>query len=444
MTVAASASAEAASPPPAGVRAPAAAVEKTHAATPPKKPAAPKADTAHAKKPGVDLLAGIRVGGYLQAQYESHQDSENQLQQGGAPLNLDRFVLRRARVKVRRAWKYSSVMIELDANTVHGPSSFGVQHAEASLFYRGDNSEDELPIAKLTMGLFDVPFGYELTESPKERLFMERSRQSLAFFPAEPDLGIGLSGKVLFVKYAVAVMNGEPKSEVTGFQLRDPNSQKDVIGRVGVDVPIGKRFRVSGGVSALNGYGFHKGTDNTKNVVVWKDLNEDGQINTGELEALPGTSGTVSENFFRWSVGADLQLRMKTELGMTQLYGEIVAGSNMDRGLFVADPVLTSIDARELGYYIGLVQQVTPYGVFGLRYDYYNPNANFLDRQGGKIIPSTQDMQTWAPLVGLVLPGRAKLLLEYDIIRDYTARDSSGVPIDRKNNVWTLRLQGEL
>lgn len=78
---------------------------------------------------------------------------------------------------------------------------------------------------------------------------------------------------------------------------------------------------------------------------------------------------------------------------MTQLYGELVAGSNMDRGLFVADPVLTSIAAREVGYYIGLVQQVTPYGVVGLRYGYYNPNADFLDRQGGKIVPSTQDVR---------------------------------------------------
>lgn len=411
------------------------AVAKAPAASPP---------AASADKSGLDLFAGLHVTGYVQAQYESHQDSEDQLLQGGTPLNLNRFVLRRARLKVERAWKYSSMMIELDANTVHGPSSFGVQHAEASLFYRGDNSDDQLPVAKLTMGLFDVPFGYELTESPKERPFMERSLQSLSFFPAEPDLGVRLSGQVLFVKYAVAVMNGEPKSEVTGFALRDPNSAKDVVGRVGVDVPVGGKLRISGGVSALNGYGFHKGTDNTKNTVIWKDLNEDGQINTGELEALPGTSGTRSQNFFRWSVGADVQVRLETKLGMSQLYGELVAGSNMDRGLFIADPVLTSIDARELGYYIGLVQQVTPYGVVGLRYDYYNPNADFLDRQGGKIVPSTQDVKTWAPLVGLVLPGRAKLLFEYDFIRDYLARDKSGVPTDRKNNVWTLRLQGQL
>ncbi len=444
MTVAASASAEEAPPPAASQPAPAATAPGTDSKAAQKPAAQEPAADKHADKSGIDLLAGIRISGYLQAQYESHQDSENQLQQGGAPLNLDRFVLRRARVRVERIWKFSSVMVEFDANTVHGPSSFGVQHAEASLFYRGDNPESELPVAKLTMGLFDVPFGYELTESPKARPFMERSLASLAFFPAEPDLGVGLSGKVSFVKYAVAVMNGEPKSEVTGFQLRDPNSQKDVVGRVGVDVPIGERFRVSGGVSAINGYGFYKGTDNTKSVVVWTDLNEDGQINTGELQALPGTSGTVSQNFFRWAVGADLQIRMKSKLGMTQLYGELTAGSNMDRGLFVADPVLTSIDARELGYYIGLVQQVTPYGVVGLRYDYYNPNADFLDRQGGRIVPSTQDIQTWSPLVGVVLPERAKLLFEYDFIRDYLARDKSGVPADRKNNVWTVRLQGEL
>jgi hypothetical protein len=59
-------------------------------------------------------------------------------------------------------------------------------------------------------------------------------------------------------------------------------------------------------------------------------------------------------------------------------------------------------------------------------------------------LPKTQTVKTLSPLVGLVLPERARLLLQYDFIRDYLARDDAGVPSDADNNQWTLRLQVEL
>jgi len=40
----------------------------------------------------------LKITGYVQAQYEGHQDSEDQLQQGGALLNQNRFLLRRTRL----------------------------------------------------------------------------------------------------------------------------------------------------------------------------------------------------------------------------------------------------------------------------------------------------------------------------------------------------------
>ena len=42
------------------------------------------------------------------------------------------------------------------------------------------------------------------------------------------------------------------------------------------------------------------------------------------------------------------------------------------------------------------------------------------------------------------LPERARLLLQYDIIRDNYGRDSVGVPMDLSNNTLTLRLQVQL
>jgi hypothetical protein len=232
----------------------------------PKKPAEAPAQATAADSP-------FKVSGYIQAQYEFHQDSEDQLQQGGVPLNQNRFLLRRTRLKVLRDWQYGGVMVELDANTVKG-AAIGLQHAEVSFAYR---NQDYSPLVQVTLGLFDNPFGREVLESPRDRPFMERSLASRGFFPSEPDLGVRLSGQAAWFRYSVAVVNGQPLGDRTGFALQDPNAHKDVLGRVGVDVTPSTPVRVIGGVSVLNGMGFHPGSDATKNMVVWRDnISESG------------------------------------------------------------------------------------------------------------------------------------------------------------------------
>ena len=407
---------------------------------PPVAPKKSETKSAKAAAPETPLDQSLQVRGYVQGQYESHQDSEDQLAPGGAPLNQNRFVLRRARVRLERQWAYGGLMLELDANTVRGPA-IGVQHAEVSLAYR---NPDQTPLASFTIGLFDNPFGREVLESPRERPFMERSFASRAFFPAEPDLGARIAGQVAWFRYAVAVVNGQPLGDRTGFILQDPNSHKDVLGRVGVAVNARPNVRVSGGVSVLNGKGFHPGSDATKNVIVWKDIDENGQFGAGEFQAVPGTAAVASQNFERWLLGADLAVEFDSSLGKSLIAGELSAGSNMDRNVFVADPVTTSVDQREVGYYIALVQEFRGGPIAGFRFDSYNPNSDFLDSRAGKLVPTSQTIKTFSPLVGFQVPHRARLVLEYDIIRDALARNAAGVPTDRKNNVWTLRLQGEL
>jgi hypothetical protein len=375
----------------------------------------------------------------VQGQYESHQDSEDQLRQGGALLNKDRFLVRRARLKLEREWEWSSVMIELDGNTTNG-SSIGIQHAEASILYRGANPSPAMPpMIRLTFGLFDTPFGYELVESPRTRFFMERSVASRAFFPSEPDVGARLSGALGWFRYSFAFVNGQPKDS-KDYPLQDPNSQKDFVARVGALVAPSRNLEISFGTSFLNGTGFHKGTDATKNTVVWRDQNENGQVDAGEIQALPGQAATPSQNFDHWAIGADLKIRLRTRFGWTQLYGEIQAAANLDRSLVIADPILTGNDYRELGYYVGFVQEVGEYAAFGLRTDYYDPNADLFALKGGKNLPSTQKIRTLSPMVAAIL-GPARLIFQYDAIKDYLARDARGVPVDLKNNTWTLRLQ---
>src|SRR5690606_36255612 len=137
-------------------------------------------------------------------------------------------------------------------------------------------------------------------------------------------------------------------------------------------------FEIAGGVSGLTGKGFQKGSDATKDSLSWDDVNGDGQVQSDELKGTLGSPATPSRNFDRWLVGADLRLHVKTKLGKTTLYGEVQAGTNMDRASFVADPIAAGGNVRELGYYIGLLQEVTPYGIVGFRYDHYDPDADIL------------------------------------------------------------------
>jgi hypothetical protein len=47
-------------------------------------------------------------------------------------------------------------------------------------------------------------------------------------------------------------------------------------------------------------------------------------------------------------------------------------------------------------------------------------------------------------MVGLVFPGRARLVFQYDHILDLLGLDARGVPTDLRNDQWALRLQVEL
>jgi hypothetical protein len=424
------------------------ALAPTPAPTPAPAPApAPAPDTVRVEREpsltgGVTGPLGLVFSGYVQGQFESNQASEDQLQQGGVALNQDRFLVRRARLRVDRAWTWASTAIEVDGNTVRGPA-FGLRRAEASLVWRNPD-RDAPPYVRLTAGLSEIPFGYEMTESSRARFFMERSQGSLALFPGEPDVGVRISGGIGFFRYAVAALNGEPIDDRPGRVAGDPNAAKDIVARVGIDTKPREEVRVSGGVSFLTGKGFHAGKDATKNGVVWRDLNENGTIDNGEITAVPGTAATPSQSFTRWAFGADLQLSLVTPIGKTRLYGEIFAAQNADRGYLVADPIATGSDIREVGFYAGFLQEVGRYAVVGFRTDHYNPNADLFDKRRGKLIPADASVHTYSPLIGAQLPDRVRVLLQYDAIVDSLARDTQGVPIDLRNDRITIRVQGEL
>ena len=387
---------------------------------------------------------GLVVSGFVQAQYTASQLSEDQLAPDGTPLNRDRFLLRHARLRLDGSWQWVRLVFELDGNTVQG-SYVGLHRAEAALLWR-NQKPDAPPYAMVSVGLQQIPFGYELPEGVRYRGFMERTLGSQALFPGDSDLGARLAGGIGFFRYALAVMNGSPLVERAGAANTIFTQERDIAGRVGVDTATGKQrgWNLSGGVSFLEGTGFHAGTAPTVGGVIWRDTNENGVVDPGELVGLPPRAATPSQTFTHWAVGADAQLKVKSRLGWSQLYGEVTLASNLDRGYLPSDPTFTGYDVRQLAAYVGLVQEVFGWGLVGCRWDYYNPDADFTDTRRGARVPTSAAVQTVSPMLGVVLFDRVRVLAQYDVIVDSLARTTSGAPTDLANNVWTLRVQGDL
>lgn len=381
--------------------------------------------------------AGLEISGYLHAQYQHSAASEDQLNPSGQPINETELVLRRARLRVDRAWDYAAATLELDANTVRGVT-VGIRRAEAAIFYRGRNPSGLPPLLGLAVGVTDLPFGFELGESARDRIFVERTLGSTALFPTEADAGAKLYGGYSVLRYAVAASNGEPVDR-NGLP-HDPNAAKDVTGRVGAEGEVARGFTLAGGTSFVTGTGFHRGQAARKSVIRWRDDNEDGVLQANEVIATPGTAATPSKNFDRWVLGLDLEAALATPLGRTILYGEAFVASSYDRGYAPADPAVSGVDVREAGGYVALAQEVTKYGLFGLRASIYDPNADLVETRAAQTVPKIQTVKTVSALAALVLPGRARLSFQYDFTKDYLARDSLGVPTDADNNRWTLRL----
>ncbi|HEY0840579.1 MAG TPA: hypothetical protein VGD74_10375 [Vulgatibacter sp.] len=403
----------------------------------------PAVPSAPAPAPAVrgEPSSPVTVSGYLQSQYEHHLDSEDQLRQGGKALNLDRFLVRRARLRLAADWEWAGGVIEFDGNTTSGGFHADLYRAEAKLHYRP--SPNAPALVEGAIGAMTIPFGFDLVQSSRLRPFMERSLVVRSLFPSPVDLGARVGGTWEWLHWTVAAMNGEPKSS-GAFAGGDPNGAKDLVVRVGVDTGSDAPLRVSGNVSFLGGKGFHAGTDATKSRVEWRDLNEDGIAQQYEYTPVPGRAATPSKNFDRWAVGADVQLEYVSSIGSTWLLGEMILAQNLDRHLFQNDPVETGLDARGFGWYVAAVQELGKYAMAGFRFDSYDPDANSFDSRRGKLVPRSMRIDTFSPMVGLVLPDIARLTFQYDFIRDHLARDEQGLPADLANDAWTLRLQVNL
>ena len=378
------------------------------------------------------VFLAVAVGGYVQADgVVKAQDSEDELDPStGAPLNQERFLVRRARLRsvVERGDLRGS--FDLDGSTVEGSR---VRLVQAEVAWRWAFGE-------VAGGLMKIPFGVEVPSHTEERFFLEETRTARALFPGDFDAGVRASVRWRFLVADLAVMNGAPAGELaqTG---GDPNSDKDLVGRAGIDLELAPGVRLAAGLSGLTGTGFHAGDVATKDTLTWRDANEDGLVQLTELQVIPGRTATPSEGFTRFGVGGDVRVvATLPRLGELAVFVEAVIAEDLDRGLLVADPVELGRSRRELGWQAGATLELGPWAQAGLRVDRYDPDRDAHDQQGAALVPTDASVTTIAGAVG-IRRGLDRLTLEYDHEQNAFGRSLAGVPETRAADRVTLRAQ---
>lgn len=383
----------------------------------------------------------LDLTGYVQADAIAwSQESADELDPSTrAPLNQEHFAIPRASLRVDARRDQLSAELELEGFTSRATlprrtQTSGVRLETAWVGWH------RAKLVEVLGGLFRTPFGMQTPSSPRTRPFLELPTMARALFPGDIDAGVMVRGAYGLIRYSVAAMNGAPVGDAQ-WKGTDPTGSYDIVGRIGAEVELPYRGKIVAGVSALDGKGLHPGTAPTKDSLQWVDENQDGIVQTTELQVLPGMTGTPSQTFEHNALGADLEVHWcLCVLGTGSVFAEAVIATNLDRGLVYADPIASTRDLRHFGFAIGAVQNLGAHAQVGARYDRYDADRDANEREGVMLVGVDKVFST----ISVMAAGRwhdARLMVEYDHQRNPFGRADNGMPVTRESDSLTFRAQ---
>jgi phosphate-selective porin len=303
-----------------------------------------------------DKLKKIKVSGYVQARYEASQASDDSVRATGNPLaltpaNLDRFYIRRARLKVN--WdpmERTQAVVYID-----GGSDRQIRLLEAWV----QISDPWTPTQQhqLTFGQFNIPFGYEIERSSSARELPERSRAENVLFPGERDRGVKLANRWSDrFETVVAVLNGGGIGQAD-YPNTDPTSAKDVVGRARVSLgKLDAAVSASAGRHVIGLTGPDARTDRTR-------LGADAQV---YWELPKGGGGTL-----RGEVYAGEEFNPDSVAVLTTRPSNAAPTRVLRPGASAAH-----LDSEYLGWYLMLVQNLGDRFQAAVRYDAFDRNTD--------------------------------------------------------------------
>jgi len=355
-------------------------------------------------------------------------------------------MVRRGRVKVAYSGEVTQLAVQIDV------TEKGVATKDAYIAF----TEPFLKTFGIKAGIFDRPFGYEISYSSSLRESPERGRMSQILFPGERDLGAMLiiqppkTSKWNFFRIEGGMFAGDGINP-------DFKQMKDFIGHLTFfGTSKNEFFKWGAGVSYYNG-GVYQGT---------KYIYKMATLDDGETKgfAIDSASTNLGAYANRGYYGVDAQLTFAFPWGITTLRGEYIMGqqpaydgngsaSTNDPTYYKTAPAKNTYIRNFNGAYFYFIQDIWKSPVqIAIKYDWYNPNTEVsgdnikptysFNNASFKTYLSSSDIP-YATL-GLGVNYRflenLKLCAWYAIVRNQGTM-ISGYYTDVKDNVFTLRLQ---
>lgn len=292
----------------------------------------------------------LKFSGYVQTQWTwNHADVPTGDQND--------FSIRRGRLKAAYTSVYGEAVIQIDA------TEDDVKVKDVFLKLKAPNVE----WVALRGGIFNRPFGYEISYSSSRRESPERSRIFQTLFPKERDLGAELifkgpaNTKLQPLTLNIGLFSGN------GGQAKETDSRKDFIGHLSYTKKQ-NNLTYGFGASLYAGGVRLAGEDGQK---AYKFANrafvEDTKLKPGDYAK-------------RQYYGVDGQIGLNSVLGVTSLHGEYLWGTQPGAVGDSKSPtgaITSDIYVRKFsGYYLQFVQDIaTSKHSLVLKYDAYDPNT---------------------------------------------------------------------
>lgn len=374
-------------------------------------------------------LSNIKISGYIQGQYQVGQETAN-LRVGTnlSKTNTNsRIGMRRSRIKFSYDKGIASAVFQIDATE----RAIGLKDAYINI----RSPWQFFGRSALRIGVFDRPFGHEISYSSSLRESPERSTIFNNLFPDERDLGAmvilqpKVSSPLHFLRLEAGLFAGN------AIQL-EPDNRFDFIGHLSATNRIGEKISWSLGTSYYHGY------RQINSAYVYKM--GDGAFT---LNASNDNIGTYAPRRY-W--GVDAHIKIQNPLGTTQLRAEYLLGrqpstANSFRSHNSSSPTSGDTYVRPFsGGYAILVHQLgkSPFSLVA-KYDWLDPNTKLSKDALGLGHSTTADVAQETLGLGLLwhVDSHLRLQAYYEIPHNEQSSNLSGYERDRKDQAFTLRIQ---
>ncbi len=362
----------------------------------------------------VKKMNQLKLSGYIQAQWKWDQSKIDAGSQND-------FSIRRGRLKSTYSNQFGEAVLQIDI------TESGVGIKDAYLRFQ----DPRVNWVGLKAGVFDRPFGYEISYSSSRRESPERSKVFLTLFPKERDLGAALEFKgpkntaLRNFSLSAGLFTGN------GGAAKETDSKKDFIGHLGFNKDFGGvvlglgTSLYEGGVRLAAGQNAYK-MENGRFVQDTK---------------LSGTNDYAKREYF----GFDGQLAIKSSAGVTTLRGEYLWGTQPGLAAKSDSPtgaVTDDIYSRKFsGFYAYLVQDFGKHTLVA-KFDRYDPNTKVSKDEcvtAGDVAYNTFGFgYLYQPNSNI------RVMAYYDIVNNEKVKNNSSLAKfekDLRDNTFTLRLQ---